>query len=114
MALKTVKPTTPSQRQLVIGDRSELWKGEPVKALTEGLRKKGGRNNTGPITLRHRGGGAKRPYRIIDFKRPKSDVVPTVERLEYDPNHTPFIALIKYDDGTTSYILGPPRLNASD
>ncbi len=75
MALKTFKPTTPSQRQLVIVDRSELWKGEPVKALTEGLRKHGGRNNTGRITLRHRGGGAKRRYRIIDFKRGKDDVL---------------------------------------
>src|SRR5260370_688059 len=114
MALKTFKPTTPSQRQLVIVDRSELWKGEPVKALTEGLRKKGGRNNTGRITLRHRGGGAKRRYRIIDFKRGKSDVVATVERLEYDPNRTAFIALIKYEDGEQSYILAPQRLKAGD
>ena len=114
MALKTFKPTTPSQRQLVIVDRSELWKGEPVKALTEGLRKKGGRNNTGRITLRHRGGGAKRRYRVVDFKRGKSDVVATVERLEYDPNRTAFIALIKYDDGEQSYILAPQRLKAGD
>jgi large subunit ribosomal protein L2 len=114
MALKTFKPTTPSQRQLVIVDRSELWKGEPVKALTEGLRKKGGRNNTGRITLRHRGGGAKRRYRIIDFKRGKSDIVATVERLEYDPNRTAFIALIKYEDGEQSYILAPQRLKAGD
>src|SRR5260221_747589 len=114
MALKTFKPTTPSQRQLVIVDRSELWKGEPVRALTEGLRKKGGRNNTGRITLRHRGGGAKRRYRIIDFKRGKSDVVATVERLEYDPNRTAFIALIKYEDGEQSYILAPQRLKAGD
>src|SRR6266704_6319189 len=113
MALKTFKPTTPSQRQLVIVDRSELWKGEPVKALTEGLRKNGGRNNTGRITLRHRGGG-KRRYRIIDFKRGKSDVVATVERLEYDPNRTAFIALIKYEDGEQSYILAPQRLKAGD
>ena len=114
MALKTFKPTTPSQRELVIVDRSELWKGDPVKALTEGLRKKGGRNNTGRITLRHRGGGAKRRYRIIDFKRGKSDVVATVERLEYDPNRTAFIALIKYEDGEQSYILAPQRLKAGD
>src|SRR5258707_8510523 len=114
MALKTFKPTTPSQRQLSIVDGSELWRGEPVKALTEGLRKNGGRNNTGRITLRHRGGGAKRRYRIIDFKRGKSDVVATVERLEYDPNRTAVIALIKYDDGDKSYILAPLRLKAWD
>jgi len=114
MALKTFKPTTPSQRQLVIVDRSELWKGEPVKALTEGLRKKGGRNNTGRITMRHRGGGAKRRYRIVDFKRGKSDMVATVERLEYDPNRTAFIALIKYEDGEQAYILAPQRLKAGD
>jgi large subunit ribosomal protein L2 len=114
MALKTFKPTTPSQRQLVIVDRGELWKGAPVKALTEGLRKHGGRNNTGRITLRHRGGGAKRRYRIIDFKRGKNDAVATVERLEYDPNRTAFIALIKYEDGEQSYILAPQRLKAGD
>ena len=114
MALKTFKPTTPSQRQLVIVDRSELWKGEPIKALTEGLRKNGGRNNTGRITMRHRGGGAKRRYRVIDFKRGKYDVVATVERLEYDPNRTAFIALIKYEDGEQSYILAPQRLKAGD
>jgi large subunit ribosomal protein L2 len=114
MALKTFKPTTPSQRQLVIVDRSELWKGDPIKALTEGLRKHGGRNNTGRITLRHRGGGAKRRYRVIDFKRGKYDMVATVERLEYDPNRTAFIALIKYEDGEQSYILAPQRLKAGD
>src|SRR6202011_857430 len=114
MALKTFKPTTPSQRQLVIVDRSELWKGDPIKALTEGLRKHGGRNNTGRITLRHRGGGAKRRYRVIDFKRGKYDMVATVERLEYDPNRTAFIALIKYEDGEKSYILAPQRLKAGD
>src|SRR6266478_1186593 len=114
MALKAFKPTTPSQRQLVIVDRSELWKGEPVKALTEGLRKNGGRNNTGRITLRHRGGGAKRRYRVIDCKRGKSDVVATVERLEYAPNRMAFIALIKYEDGELSYILAPQRLQPGD
>jgi large subunit ribosomal protein L2 len=114
MALKTFKPTTPSQRQLVIVDRSELWKGEPVKALTEGLRKSGGRNNNGRITVRWRGGGAKRRYRVIDFKRGKHDMPATVERLEYDPNRTAFIALIKYDDGELAYILAPQRLKAGD
>src|SRR5258708_7035279 len=114
MALKAFKPTTPSQRQLVIVDRSELWKGEPVKALTEGLRKHGGRNSTGRITLRHRGGGAKRRYRIIDFKRAKDGMPATVERLEYDPNRTAFIALVKYEDGEQTYILAPQRLKAGD
>jgi large subunit ribosomal protein L2 len=114
MALKTFKPTTPSQRQLVIVDRSELWKGEPVRALTEGLRKSGGRNNHGRITQRYRGGGAKRRYRVIDFKRRKDDVVATVERLEYDPNRTAFIALVKYEDGELAYILAPQRLKAGD
>src|SRR5579883_2303571 len=98
MALKTFKPTTPSQRQLVIVDRSELWKGKPVKALTEGLRKSGGRNNNGRITVRWRGGGAKRRYRVVDFKRVKDDVTATVERLEYDPNRTAFLALVTYED----------------
>jgi large subunit ribosomal protein L2 len=114
MALKTFNPTTPSQRQLVIVDRSELWKGKPVKALTEGLRQKGGRNNNGRITVRWRGGGHKRRYRIVDFKRRKDDAPATVERLEYDPNRTAFIALIKYPDGELSYILAPQRLRAGD
>jgi large subunit ribosomal protein L2 len=114
MALKTFKPTTPSQRQLVIVDRSELWKGEPVKKLTEGLRKSGGRNNNGRITVRWRGGGAKRRYRIIDFKRTKDEMTATVERLEYDPNRTAFIALIRYEDGEEAYIIAPQRLKAGD
>src|SRR5579885_3140943 len=114
MALKTFKPTTPSQRQLVIVDRSELWKGDPVKKLTEGLRKTGGRNNSGRITVRWRGGGAKRRYRIIDFKRAKDEVSATVERLEYDPNRSAFIALIRYQDGEQAYILAPQRLKAGD
>src|SRR5881227_83138 len=114
MALKTFNPTTPSQRHLVIVDRSELWKGKPVKALTEGLRGKGGRNNTGRITMRWRGGGNKRRYRIVDFKRSKVDMPATVERLEYDPNRTAFIALIKYADGELAYILAPQRLKAGD
>jgi large subunit ribosomal protein L2 len=114
MALKSFKPTTPGQRQLVIVDRSELYKGRPVKALTEGLRGTGGRNNHGHITARHHGGGHKRRYRIIDFKRRKFDVPATVERLEYDPNRTAFIALVRYDDGELSYILAPQRLKAGD
>ncbi len=112
MALKTYKPSTPSQRELVLVDRSALWKGKPVKALTEGVRSKGGRNNTGRITVRHQGGGHKRRYRMIDFKRRKFDVTATVERLEYDPNRTAFIALVRYEDGEQAYILAPQRLSA--
>src|SRR6478735_10792192 len=114
MALKTFNPTTPSQRHLVIVDRGELWKGKPVKKLTEGLKQKGGRNNTGRTTMRWRGGGHKRRYRIVDFKRKKVDAPATVERLEYDPNRTAFIALIRYEDGTQAYILAPQRLAVGD
>src|SRR6056297_1079152 len=114
MALKTYKPMTPGQRGLVLIDRSELWKGRPEKTLTEGLSKQGGRNNTGRITARRRGGGAKRLYRIVDFKRRKFDMAGTVERIEYDPNRTAFIALLKYEDGTKAYILAPQRLAIGD
>jgi large subunit ribosomal protein L2 len=114
MALKTFKPTTPGQRQLVIIDRSELWKGPPVKALTEGKREQGGRNNNGRITVRWRGGGHKRRYRTIDFKRAKRDMSAEVVRLEYDPNRSGFIALVKYEDGELAYILAPQRLKAGD
>ena len=110
MALKTFKPTTPSQRELVIVDRSGMWKGKPVKALIEGLSEKAGRNNHSRITMRRRGGGHKRRYRIIDFKRLKYDMPATVERLEYDPNRSAFIALIRYEDGELSYILAPQRV----
>src|SRR5271154_5615442 len=113
MALKSFKPTTPSQRQLVIVDRSELWKGDPIKALTEGKREKGGRNNHGRITVRYRGGGHKRRYRVIDFKRTKH-MSAEVVRLEYDPNRSGFIALIKYEDGELAYILAPQRLKGGD
>ena len=114
MALKTFKPITPGLRQLVIVDRSELHKGKPVKSLTEGKSQKGGRNNTGRITVRFRGGGHKQTYRIIDFKRRKSDMPAKVERLEYDPNRTSFIALIRYADGEQAYIIAPQRLSAGD
>ncbi|ANB32818.1 large subunit ribosomal protein L2 [Rhodovulum sulfidophilum] len=114
MALKSYKPTTPGQRGLVLIDRSELWKGRPVKTLTEGLTKSGGRNNAGRITARRRGGGAKRLYRIVDFKRTKLDVGGAVERIEYDPNRTAFIALIRYEDGELAYILAPQRLAVGD
>ncbi len=114
MALRNYKPTSPGRRALVLVDKSHLWKGKPEKSLTEGLNGKGGRNNKGRITARRRGGGHKRRYRIIDFKRRKFDVSATVERLEYDPNRSAFIALIKYDDGELSYILAPQRLQPGD
>ncbi len=114
MALKTYNPTSEGRRTLVTTDRSELWKGAPVKSLTEGLTKSGGRNNRGRITVYHRGGGHKRTYRMIDFKRTRFDQVATVERLEYDPNRTAWIALIKYEDGELSYIVAPQRLAAGD
>ena len=114
MALRKSNPITPGTRQLVQVDRRDLYKGEPVKALTEGLTKSGGRNNTGRITARRRGGGHKRKYRVVDFKRRKFDVPATVERIEYDPNRTAFIALVKYEDGELSYILAPQRLGVGD
>ncbi len=114
MALKKFKPTSPGRRTLVLVDRSDLWKGRPEKKLTEGLTNKGGRNNKGRITARRQGGGAKKLYRQVDFKRRTFDQSATVERLEYDPNRTAFIALIKYEDGTLSYILAPQRLKAGD
>ncbi|MGD9649606.1 MAG: 50S ribosomal protein L2 [Dongiaceae bacterium] len=115
MALKNYNPVTPSQRALVIVDRADLWKGKPVKALTEGKKSSGGRNNTGRVTSRYIGGGHKRTYRIIDFKRSRFDDVAIVERIEYDPNRSGRIALIKYkSDGALSYILAPQRLAAGD
>ncbi|MEQ9145104.1 MAG: 50S ribosomal protein L2 [Parvibaculaceae bacterium] len=114
MALKQYKPSSPGQRGLILVDKSALWSGKPVKKLTEGLTKSGGRNNNGRITARRRGGGHKRTYRVIDFKRTKRDVPAVVERLEYDPNRTAFIALIRYEDGEQAYILAPQRLAAGD
>jgi large subunit ribosomal protein L2 len=114
MALKQYNPTSPGRRQLVLIDKSGLHKGKPVKALTEGLKSKGGRNNLGRVTVRHRGGGAKRSYRIIDFKRRKWDVPATIERLEYDPNRTAFIALVNYKDGEQAYIIAPQRVGVGD
>ena len=114
MALKHFKPTTPGQRQLVLIDRSDLYKGKPVKKLVEGKTKTGGRNNMGRITSFQRGGGHKQAYRLIDFKRRKFDVAAKVERLEYDPNRSAFIALIQYEDGEQAYILAPQRLNVGD
>jgi len=114
MALKQFNPTTPGQRQLVQIDRKDLYKGKPEKTLTEGLTKTGGRNNMGRMTARHIGGGHKRRYRMIDWKRDKWDIEGTVLRLEYDPNRTAFIALIEYADGEKRYIVAPQRLNAGD
>ena len=114
MSLKNFNPRTPSLRELVQVDRSNLWKGSPLKSLVEGISKTGGRNNLGRTTAWHRGGGHKKLYRIIDFKRTKKEIIGTVERLEYDPNRTAFIALIKYDDGEFNYILAPQSINAGD
>ena len=114
MALKKYKPNTPAMRGLVLVDKSGLWKGRPVKKLTEGVTKSGGRNNNGRITSRHRGGGHKRLYRVIDFKRTKCGVSAVVERIEYDPNRSAFIALLKYDDGEQAYIIAPQRLQEGD
>jgi large subunit ribosomal protein L2 len=114
MALKTFKPVTPSQRQLVLVDRSALHKGKPVKALTKGKSSTGARNNNGRITVRFRGGGHKKTYREIDFRRRKFDIAARVERIEYDPNRTGFIALINYADGEQGYILAPQRLAEGD
>jgi large subunit ribosomal protein L2 len=114
MALKTYRPTSPGLRHLIQVDRSQLWKGAPVKMLTEGKSKTGGRNNDGRITTRHIGGGHKQAYRRVDFRRRKFDMSAVVERLEYDPNRTAFIALLKYEDGTLSYILAPQRLAVGD
>lgn len=114
MALKTHDPITPGRRGLVLVNRAELWKGKPEKSLTEGLTGKGGRNNNGRTTARRQGGGHKRRYRVVDFKRRKFDVPAKVERLEYDPNRTAFIALLRYEDGELAYILAPQRLKVGD
>jgi large subunit ribosomal protein L2 len=114
MALKSYNPVTPSQRQLVLVDRSGLYRGKPVKELTEGQKSTGGRNNLGRTTMRYRGGGHKKAYRKVDFKRRKFDVPAKVERIEYDPNRTGFIALIRYEDGELAYILAPQRLAQGD
>jgi len=114
MALKLYKPNTPGTRGLVLVDRSDLHRGDPVKKLCRGLTGNGGRNNAGRITARRQGGGHKRSYRMVDFKRARADIPATVERLEYDPNRSAFIALIRYQDGELSYILAPQRLAAGD
>ena len=114
MALQNYNPTSPGRRALVSVSREGLWKGKPEKSLTEGLSSKGGRNNNGRITTRRRGGGHKKRYRKVDFKRSRWDISATVERLEYDPNRSAFIALIKYEDGELAYIIAPQRLMPGD
>ena len=114
MALKNYKPTSPARRGLILVDKSGLWKGKPIKALTEGKRKTGGRNNKGHVTSRGIAGGHKQKYRYVDFKRDKVDVAATGERLEYDPNRTAFIALVKYEDGELAYVIAPQRLAPGD
>ena len=113
MPLKKFRPNTPGTRGLTLVDKKGLWTGKPVKSLTAGLSKKGGRNNTGRITMRRKGGGHKAKYRIIDFKRNNTGSA-TVDRIEYDPNRSSYIALITYTDGTKSYILAPKDLKAGD
>ena len=114
MALKSYKPNTPGQRGLILVSRDSLWSGKPEKTLTVGLSKSGGRNNKGRVTARRRGGGHKRLYRMIDFKRNHFEIPAKVERIEYDPNRSAFIALLLYDDGKKSYILAPQRLAVGD
>jgi len=114
MALKKFRPNTPGTRGLTLVDKKGLWTGKPLKSLTAGLSKKGGRNNTGRITMRRKGGGHKAKYRIIDFKRNKLDIAGIVERIEHDPNRSSYIALIKYDDGAMNYILAPKDLKIGD
>ena len=114
MALKNYKSITPSQRHYVSIDKSDLWKGSPLKILTKKVSEKSGRNNIGHITVRHKSGGHKKSFRIIDFKRDKLDVYATVQRIEYDPNRSAFIALIKYEDGIFSYIIAPQKINIGD
>ena len=114
MALKSYKPNTPGQRGLVLVSRDSLWSGKPEKTLTVGISKSGGRNNRGRVTARRRGGGHKRLYRMIDFKRNHFDIPAKVERIEYDPNRSAFIALLLYDDGKKSYILAPQRMAIGD
>jgi large subunit ribosomal protein L2 len=114
MAVKKHKPTSPGRRFATYSDNAEVTKKEPERALTEGLTKSGGRNAHGRVTSRHRGGGAKRKYRKIDFKRLKDGVPARVAAIEYDPNRTSYIALLHYADGTKAYILAPSRLKVGD
>ena len=108
MATKNYKPTTPGRRGMSVIDYSVLSKVEPEKSLLAPLNKKAGRNSYGRITVRHRGGGNRRKYRIIDFKRNKTGMAATVQTLEYDPNRSAHIALLQYEDGEKRYIVAPP------
>ncbi len=110
MTLKSLKPITPGQRGTVLVDKSSLWKGKPIKPLLKKSKSTGGRNNSGKITSRRMGGGVKRKYRVIDFKRDKFDIKAEVIRLEYDPNRSAFISLLKYDDGEFRYIIAPQKI----
>ena len=114
MAIKSYKPTSPSRRQMTVTDYSELTKTAPEKSLLAPLNKKSGRNSYGRITVRHRGGGNRRKYRIIDFKRDKQGMNATVRTLEYDPNRSSFIALLEYEDGEKRYIIAPYGLKVGD
>jgi large subunit ribosomal protein L2 len=114
MAIKTYKPTTPSRRNMTVTDYSKLSKVEPEKSLLEPMKKNSGRNSYGRITVRHRGGGNRRKYRVIDFKRTKDGMNAQVLTLEYDPNRSAFIALIQYEDGTKSYILAAEGMKVGD
>ena len=114
MALKTFKSYTNSTRGTVLVDKKDLWKGKPIKSLTFGKTSTGGRNNLGRITSRHKGAGHKNKHRIIDFYRKKDDIKAKVERIEYDPNRSSYIALIKYEDGTMNYIIAPNKIKKGD
>ncbi len=114
MAVNNVKPTSAGRRHVVAVSNPELHKGKPLSSLTESKHKRGGRNNTGRITVRHQGGGHKKQYRVVDFKRNKDGVPAVVERLEYDPNRSAHIALLKYADGERRYIIAPKGLKTGD
>ena len=114
MAIKTYKPTTPSRRNMTVTDYSGLSKVKPEKSLLEPMKKNSGRNSYGRITVRHRGGGNRRKYRVIDFKRERFGISATVQTLEYDPNRSAFIALVQYEDGEKRYIIAPQDLKVGD
>ena len=114
MSLKTFKSYTKSTRGTVLVDKKNLWKGKPLKSLTVGSHSTGGRNNLGRITSRHRGAGHKQKYRQVDFYRKKDDMKAKIERIEYDPNRSAYLALIKYEDGEMNYVLAPNKINVGD
>lgn len=114
MAIKKYGPTTPGRRGMTVTDYSVLNKVAPERSLLEPMKKHSGRNNTGRITVRHQGGGNRTKYRVIDFKRQKTDIPATVKTLEYDPNRSAFIALVEYTDGVKSYIIAPDGLKVGD